>query len=281
MRKALNWIAIAVYYLAIIALLALLAVAMYKLITTPPCSKTTLNACVIDGWTVAGLAASILGVGATLLAIIGAVAVAAWWTNLNSIVDKRVNAQVEARLGILLEEQKKTLKEQTEQLVSVKEKELKDIIGLGLQKAARLDEEIKNVEGELRITQRELIIGVMKQDPWVLETWASEMAAGTGAIGNQVAFWMTIRYLELVERLLSSDAQAALDYKKKLENINAPSTSPKFYWQKTMQWQDNVIKNHPNVRPESVNDQIAKVSPLYLKWLDEEKTRQNIIQKPH
>ncbi len=52
----------------------------------PVCLGST--AC--DGWTVAGLAATILGIAAAFLSILGAVLLASWWTQL----DKRVERQV-------------------------------------------------------------------------------------------------------------------------------------------------------------------------------------------
>jgi len=87
-----------VYYLAIVVLLALVGVIVVKLVFWPPCSITTRNECVVDGWSVAGLAATILGVAAALLTLLGAFAVAAWWTNLNQRVDELVNEKVDAQM---------------------------------------------------------------------------------------------------------------------------------------------------------------------------------------
>lgn len=79
-----------VYCLAIILLASCSVVIVMKLIFWPPCTQSG-SICVIDGWSVAGLAGTILGVAATMLGILGAVAVAAWWVSLNDRVTDQVN----------------------------------------------------------------------------------------------------------------------------------------------------------------------------------------------
>ncbi len=83
-----------VYCLAIALLTACAVTIVVKLIFWPPCTDTGKN-CVIDPWSAAGLAGTILGVAATMLAILGALAVAAWW----GYLDKRVTEQVNRRLS--------------------------------------------------------------------------------------------------------------------------------------------------------------------------------------
>ena len=79
-------IAITTYYLAICVFLILLGTVVFKLTFWPVC--TGVSAC--DGWTVAGLAGAILGVSAVFLGILGAIAVAAWWANLEKRVQDHV-----------------------------------------------------------------------------------------------------------------------------------------------------------------------------------------------
>ena len=80
----------AFYYIAIVVLTLSALGIVWRLIIFPPCTQIG-NACVIEGWSVAGLAGTVLGVAATVLAILGAVAVAAWWTSLDKRVTKQVN----------------------------------------------------------------------------------------------------------------------------------------------------------------------------------------------
>ncbi len=62
----------------------------------PPCTPTGTKdtTCIVDGWSVAGLAATITGLAGTVLALLGAFAVAAWWTNLDARVEQHVNEKV-------------------------------------------------------------------------------------------------------------------------------------------------------------------------------------------
>src|SRR2546423_15146969 len=110
--------ATAVYYLAIVALLVLLGAIVLRFVFAPPCSIIGKNECVVDGWSVAGLAGTVLAVAATLLAILGAIAVAYWWTNLNTKVDERV---VQA-----LKEQEKKISEQTAHLLKEHEEKFEE-----------------------------------------------------------------------------------------------------------------------------------------------------------
>src|SRR6266566_4409487 len=81
--------AIVCYCIAIGFLVACVAVIVVKLIFWPPCTKIG-TTCAIDPWSTAGLAGTVLAVAATVLAILGAVSVAAWWTSLNNTVTERV-----------------------------------------------------------------------------------------------------------------------------------------------------------------------------------------------
>lgn len=255
-------IARAVYYFAIVAMLGLLGITMYKLIITPPCSVIGMHECIIDGWSVAGLAATILGVGATLLAILGAVAVAAWWTSLDRRVDERVNEQVEARLNRLMDEQRQMLRDQTEKQFSEQEGRFTETIA-DLHKAIKdLSDQGASTENILQDAKKVLTIGVMKQDPWVLESWASEVKLTI--IGPEVTFWMTKRYLHIAENLLSGDVDA---YKKCLEMNVAPSTFPKYYLDKATEWR-NTVNAYPQVNTRGLDEEITKLRQQITAWED-------------
>lgn len=75
-----------------------LIVVVIKLTWWPVCSSPV--SC-IDGWTVAGLAATIMGIGATFLGVLAALAVAVWWLRLEERVDKQVKSMVEPSLSVL------------------------------------------------------------------------------------------------------------------------------------------------------------------------------------
>src|SRR2546428_7275252 len=83
-------VAITVFYIAIIFLVIFSGVIVWRLMFLPPCTPTKDFSCLLDGASVAGLAATVMGVAAAILALLGVFAVAAWWTNL----DERINKQV-------------------------------------------------------------------------------------------------------------------------------------------------------------------------------------------
>jgi tetratricopeptide (TPR) repeat protein len=120
---------LALFWSVVLVLTACAAIIIYKLVTWPPCSTlpgtlpTNSTICVIDGGSVAGLAAAVLGVAATVLAILGTFAVAAWWSALDSKVDKRVvklfNKQMEKvkkEVDSLINAQKQRIDVQVAQL---------------------------------------------------------------------------------------------------------------------------------------------------------------------
>lgn len=107
--------ALAFYYLAIGFLTACSVTIVVKLIFWPPCTQTG-NTCAVDPWSAAGLEGGILGVSATVLAILGAVAVAGWWTYLNERVTNQVTILYNAQkkdIDRLLGEQQQLLETNT------------------------------------------------------------------------------------------------------------------------------------------------------------------------
>src|SRR5215470_4811878 len=98
-RKCSMWktrLALYFYYLTISLLTICAITIVVKLIVFPPCAPQG-NTCVVDPWSAAGLEGAVLAVSATVLAILGAVAVAGWWTSLNTRVADQVKALYEAQ----------------------------------------------------------------------------------------------------------------------------------------------------------------------------------------
>ncbi len=111
--------ALAFYYLVIGLLAACAVIIIIKLLLFPPCTPTGPHGslCAVDGWSIAGLAATVLGVAAAILTILGAFSVAYWWAEL----DKRVNSQVR----VLFEEEKKTLNKNVDELLDAQKATIK------------------------------------------------------------------------------------------------------------------------------------------------------------
>lgn len=79
------------FYTAICLVVVFSGVIVFRLMFLPPCTPTKDFSCtVIDGGTIAGLAATFMGVAAAILALLGAFAVAAWWTHLDERVENQV-----------------------------------------------------------------------------------------------------------------------------------------------------------------------------------------------
>ena len=122
-----TWFALAFFYFVIGLLAACAIVIVAKLIFWPPCTQTG-NTCVVEPWSVAGLAGTVLAVSATVLAILGAVAVAAWWTSLNRLVTERVQT--------LYESQKKEVNTQVDHLLKEQQQKVGDQMALFQDKLA-------------------------------------------------------------------------------------------------------------------------------------------------
>src|SRR6266700_1582778 len=122
--------AIVCYCIAIGFLVACAAVIVVKLVFWPPCTQIG-NACVIDPWSTAGLAGTVLAVAATVLAILGAVSVAAWWTTLNTTVTERVKKlykkqqrEVNTQIDTLMKNQRDVSNARIDTLLTEQEKKV-------------------------------------------------------------------------------------------------------------------------------------------------------------
>src|SRR5260370_24837332 len=93
------------FYVAISLLVVLSIAVAYKLVFQPLCTPTKDIPCPItDAGSIAGIAATVMGVAATVLALLGAFAVAAWWSQLDDrvteIFTKRFEPQMESSLAV-------------------------------------------------------------------------------------------------------------------------------------------------------------------------------------
>jgi tetratricopeptide (TPR) repeat protein len=93
------------FYVAISLLVVLSIAIAYKLVFQPLCTPTKDIPCPItDAGSIAGIAATVMGVAATVLALLGAFAVAAWWSQLDDrvteIFTKRFEPQMESSLAV-------------------------------------------------------------------------------------------------------------------------------------------------------------------------------------
>jgi len=259
--------ATSVYYLAIVALLVLLGTIVLRFVFSPPCSTIGKNECIIDGWSVAGLAGTVLAVAATLLAILGAVAVAAWWTGLNEKVDQRVDEQINTAIDLALKEQEKKISEQTTLLLEGQEEKFEKSFSQMQVRLESLAEHASNTEKRFQLIKKDLIIAMTQLDPWLIEQWASEEILLNPL--SEVGVRMVRKYLQFVDGFFPidpNDLTAVLDYTRSLKNKSAPYDTPLGYWQKALEWQNMI---HSNLNPDfgKVAEQfIEKRRPLIEAW---------------
>jgi hypothetical protein len=170
-------IALAFYYIAIGFLVACAAVIVVKLIFWPPCTQIG-NTCAIDPWSTAGLAGTVLAVSATVLAILGAVAVAAWWTSLNDRVNERVKklykaqkAEINTQVDTLLADQREKVDAQLEGF-QTSFRSLESRVTLVRKQVLTLNESMRDVEA-ISIDGITSVFGA-----GFLEQWAQKSTQG-------------------------------------------------------------------------------------------------------
>ncbi len=244
------------------------------------------NYCVGDGWTIAGLAATILGVSATVLGILGAFALAAWWTDL----DKKVRTQVDTSMNV----REVTLNKRVDDILAKQEA----IINAQLQVVltnfsdriahdfAESEQVIKVLDAEIRSLRSEYE-GVNKMadnarkiaidaatfgNPWDVEPWALNAVHEHGMV--DVAVRMVDKYLIYVQGFLSSTVAEKGKYMFDLKANGAPSASFPYFWDNVIRWQQEV-NSFSTEHPETVR-QINKKIESYQKRIDE--ARQNATQ---
>jgi hypothetical protein len=234
---------IAVYYLAIAALLVLLGMIVFRFVFSPPCSIIGKNECIVDGWSVAGLAGTILAVAATLLAVFGAVAVAGWWLNLNEKVDRRVDEQVQKAIDQAFQEQEKKISQETAQLLEEQKIKFEETFSTTQKDVDTLKDLASDIENRVQESIDQLIIAFTQLDPWIIEQWAVEYTAMHPSSG--VAVRMVRRYLQFVDGFFPSDPKdlsAQLRYLESLKNRSAPYPNPIGYWNKALEWQKEIVR---------------------------------------
>ncbi len=257
-------IALYCYYLSI-SLLTVCAIGIVvKLLFWPPCTQTG-NTCVIEPWSVAGLAGTVLAVAATVLAILGAVAVAAWWLSLNNIVTGRVKK--------LYKLHKKEIGKELEDFITEQQQLVRDQVGA-------VQTKLQTVESRIETTRTDIdeLEGLTKafidmaEDGIVTDlihtpdTWAQKIA--TLRKFPNILVKMAMVYISNVERDLPDAETCVLTVKDRLSdyfeslrqfgetgnselnlrnlkisfrNLSHKHTSPSivlYAWEKALYWRD-------------------------------------------
>jgi hypothetical protein len=200
------------YYLAIGLLTACAITIVVKLIVFPPCAPQG-NTCVVDPWSAAGLEGAILAVSATVLAILGAVAVAGWWTSLNTRVADQVTG--------LYEDHKKEIGKKLDEYVVVQQREMSDRLGAVQTNLQSVESRISGATTDINeleeLTHAFLDVavdGIMLLPTRELEEWAQKVTAFHKF--SMVPLKMAERYLDAVEAGLPAAEKELLESKDRL-----------------------------------------------------------------
>lgn len=273
------------YFLAIVMLILFVGVVIYRLLFGSPCTMVG-NYCVGDGWTIAGLAATILGVSATVLGILGAFALAAWWTDL----DKKVHTQVDTSMNV----REETLNKRVDDILAKQEAQInaqfqvvltnfsdriahdfaesEQVVGAISREIIRLRKEYEDINRMADNARKIAIDAATFGNPWVVEPWALNAVHEHGMV--DVAVKMVDKYLEYIEGFLSATMAEKGPYMSSLTKSGAPSSSFPWFWDNVTRWQKEVnsfSSEHPEI-VKQVNDKVES----YQKRIDE--ARQNATQ---
>jgi len=244
-------VATAMYYLAIGAIVIFAGIIIIKLMFWPPCTTIAKN-CVTDGWAIAGLAATILGVSTTILALLGAFAVAAWWTGL----DKRVRDQVDTSLA----GEEQIINRRVNTILDKQEEKVKSNLD-------RVFADLKKIENQFEAL-REITIDAttLLYPPWIVEKWALQLVSEFEMV--DIAVRMTLKFLDYVDGYLSTDSSNYPEHENQTSAMKIPSVDPLFYWEKALRWQE-IVESYQNQYPEQmkyVKEQIDKRGAKVEEW---------------
>lgn len=260
------------YYLALATLAILVIVIVIKLMFLPPCVPVSpKNDCAVDSWSIAGLAATILGVGAAILTLLGAFAVAYWWANLNQKVDQRVDEQVKKAIDQALQVQGEKISEQTALLLGEQEKKLRGIFSDTQKDMDALRNQASTIENRVLWSIKQLIIAMTQLDPWMIEPWASQYQATDPS--SEVAVRMVLSYLRIVDGFFPTDPydiSAIGEYQEGLRHRSAPAQDPVAYWNNALIWQRQIEPQLQPTHAETARRQIEKRRPLIETWMKQQ-----------
>jgi len=256
---------LATYCLAFLSLVACTVIIVIRLLFWTPCTPTGQGGvCAVDVWSIAGLAATVLAVAATVLAFLGAFAVAYWWANL----DKRVTYQVNHLY--------KRQEEQVNQLV----KELLE------KQTTKVDTQLQQFQGDFHTLGERL--ETLRNEQKALETWINtvvelQFAAillnppedieeiATKAVdflqAPTIAAQMVFKYLESVD--------GRFMYGLSIDDGNGkPVPNLLFFWEKALHWQKVLEKFYPpgrNIEEVTVGDngRVSFQTPEIVKQVQE------------
>lgn len=175
-----------------VVLLGLLIAIIVKILSLPICTAVGQSPCSIDGWSLAGMAGTVLGIGAALLTILVGLAAIAWLAKLDQRIDLRVEARVGERMDELRQEQEEAL--------------TKHFDGVFQERWKPFDEAQIKMRGEIATfnSQIDLLLDIaMRPDLEDVEAFADEWwdLNSRTQLAQQLILHLILRYTKMIDKL--------------------------------------------------------------------------------
>ncbi len=214
---------IVVFCVFIGILMGFFVVITLKIVFSPICSADAQHVCVVDVGSIVGLTSAVFGIAATLLAFLGAFAVAYWWANLDKRIEERANKLIEQSI----QDQEAKFQGQIADNVKV------------------FDAKIAQLEISLRAVSKEIVVSTALLPPWDIEEWAHRLLAVDSS--SEIALQLVISYLREVDMFLPNPPAPP----KRAGLYLAPSDDIHYFWDKALEWRE-IVKGQNN--PEYLSD---------------------------
>ncbi len=259
--------AVTAYYIALGALVllfgAIIVGILIRVSRLPPCTTVSKDICGVNDWSIAGLAATILGVAATVLAFLGAFAVAAWWKDLNEQIKQQVNAHMQERINQIAEEQEQRLEKEAEHLLQEQKRRFDAMFTEFRKEIDEVKELSEQIDGRLQTKTKALLLSTMMlHDPWDLEKWTNEIQHMDNVFDHEIAMRMTLDYLKIVSGFQADYAKQAESLRKK--GIQETFITPLEFWKSALNWRQKMKKDLASATLVDAN--IKKLKPFISTW---------------
>lgn len=253
------WFATMVYTIVLIFIAVFAGIVVFKLLFTPPCTPTGPHGslCIVDGWSIAGLAGTVLAVAATVVAFIGAAGIAYWWIKIDERVNEQVKTLFDKQKASLIEEMNNLinpLKEEVSQTNDLQERNVRDLE----QRLSNLKKQIEQGE-ELADTIIELTLTVATVNPpWKLEMWAADVTNRFKTA--EAAAQMVLSYITIVDEMMQLPVDELVKYGEEVVKEGSPTGQLSYFWAQALQWASVVENHYKGIQGEAVFDQDGKLT---------------------
>ncbi len=212
-----------------VVLLGLLIAIIVKILSLPICTAVGQSSCSIDGWSLSGMAGSVLGVGAALLTILVGLAAVAWLVKLDQRIDQRVEARVAERMEELRQKQEEAL---TNHFDKVFQEYWKTFDEAQLKTREEITILNSQINLFLNIATRP---DIEDTEAFAQELWDSNSRT---LVTQQVALQLIRRYTKTIDKLIDQTMQ-----------FNNPIVTPRSMLDRATKWKEKLEALDHQVNP--------------------------------